>query len=89
MKLFRSENENIALITILILAVRAKYIVRNLSVTFNHPNDMDVSFICRGTSEDYKPVKNDKTSEEYSYKGLILPRQGYIVCTQKELIYKI
>ncbi len=66
------------------IGFRAKYIVRNLTVTLNHPDDMDVSFICRGTSEDYKLVKKDKTSEEYCYKGLILPRQGYIFALKRK-----
>ncbi|WP_071145737.1 hypothetical protein [Bacteroides ihuae] len=65
------------------LSFRAKYIVRNLSVTLNHPIDLSVSFICRGTPDDFKLVKKSKGSVEYSYKGLILPRQGYIFALHK------
>lgn len=65
------------------LSFRAKYIVRNLNITLNHPEDMKVSFLCRGTTKDFKIIKKSKINEEYSYKGLILPRQGYIFALHK------
>ena len=60
------------------IGFRAKYIVNNFRVSLDLPDGIEAIFICRGTQEDFKYVKNDKKSIETTYKGVILPRQGYI-----------
>lgn len=60
------------------IGFRAKYIVNNFRVSLDLPEGIEAIFICRGTQEDFKYVKNTKKSIETTYKGVILPRQGYI-----------
>lgn len=62
------------------LGFQARYIAHGLKVTLEHPEDIDVSFIERGTQEKYTDRKlpsNKKISKQY--KGIILPKQGYII----------
>lgn len=65
------------------ISFRARYIVKNITVILNHPEDMVANFICRGTTGDFEEVKNDETVAEYFYKGLLLQRQGYIFALRK------
>jgi len=63
------------------IGFRAKYIVNSLRVCLDFPDDIDAIFICRGTPEDFETVKSAKNAKnriEKRYKGIILPRQGYI-----------
>ncbi len=67
------------------IGFRAKYIVNKLRVRLEHPSDISVLFICRGTQEDFIDVKNQNNLIiEKKYKGIILPRQGYIFSLQKQ-----
>lgn len=65
------------------ISFRAKYIVKDMAISLNIPEDLEASFICRGTTKDFIQVKNTKTAKEYLYKGLILQRQGYTFALQK------
>lgn len=67
------------------IGFRAKYIVKDLRVNFECPDDIDAQFVCRGTQNDFTdaiPAKSNKM--EKKYKGIILPRQGYIFALQKK-----
>lgn len=61
------------------IAFRAKYIVNNLKVTLQYPDDFHVEFITRGTTKDYENATNVKGNiKSKKYNGIILPKQGYI-----------
>ncbi|MCM1517368.1 MAG: hypothetical protein NC117_01830 [Pseudoflavonifractor sp.] len=60
------------------IGFRAKFIVNRLRVCLDYPDDLDVIFTCRGTQEDFEGVKKSKCCIEKKYKGVILPRQGFI-----------
>lgn len=65
------------------LSFRAKYIVKDMVVSLRHPPELHASFLCRGTPNDFILVKNDETTKEFIYKGLILQRQGYTFALHK------
>lgn len=65
------------------ISFRAKYIVKDMTISLNIPEDLNATFICRGTTRDFVKVKNCETSKEYLYKGLILQRQGYTFALHK------
>ena len=60
------------------IGFRAKYIVNRLRVSLDYPEDLDVIFTCRGTQDDFEDVKRTKRCIEKKYKGVILPRQGFL-----------
>lgn len=64
------------------IGFKPKYIVNNLVVRCFHPNDMSVCFIQRGTAQDFEEKFIKPNACEYQYKGLILPRQGYVLLLQ-------
>lgn len=66
-----------------ILGFRAKYIVNGLRVRIDCPEDISLFFTCRGTQNDFEDLNTKKHSIEKKYKGIILPRQGYICALQK------
>lgn len=67
------------------IGFRAKYIVKDLRVNFECPDDIGVQFACRGTQNDFTDVVPAKSNKmEKKYKGIILPRQGYIFALQKK-----
>lgn len=65
------------------LGFRAKYIVNGLRVRIDCPEDISLFFTCRGTQNDFEDLNTKKHSIEKKYKGIILPRQGYICALQK------
>lgn len=68
------------------IGFRAKYIVKDLRVNFECPDDIGVQFACRGTQNDFTDVVPAKSNKmEKKYKGIILPRQGYIFALQKKI----
>lgn len=68
------------------IGFRAKYIVKDLRVCLECPENIDAQFICRGTQKDFEDVikASSKNKIEKKYKGIILPRQGYIFALQKK-----
>lgn len=66
------------------ISFRAKYIVNKLNVQLRFPDDLEAQFICRGTTLDFKDVNSSKGYLEKQYKGLILPRQGYIFVLKRK-----
>lgn len=67
-----------------ILGFRAKYIVNNYRVKINCPENILLSFTCRGTQEDFQDMNSRTHSLDKKYKGIILPRQGYLCAMQKK-----
>lgn len=67
------------------ISFRAKYIVKDMTITLNLPDDINATFICRGTPKEFIKVKETKNTIEYMYKGLILHRQGYIFALHRAL----
>lgn len=61
------------------IGFRAHYIVNKLRVSLEHPEDISAEFICRGTTKDFIDAATPTRNKiEKKYKGIILPRQGYI-----------
>lgn len=60
------------------IGFRAKYIVKDLRVSLDLPDDLEATFVCRGTQKDFETINNSKKRIEKRYRGIILPRQGYI-----------
>ena len=60
------------------IGFRPKYIVNKLRVCLNLPDDIDAIFTCRGTQQDFEDIPTNSKRIEKKYKGIILPRQGYI-----------
>lgn len=66
------------------LSFSAKYIVKNYRIQIFCPNNISLCFIEKGTIEKFNNVKDRPGYLESHYKGLILPRQGYI-CILKQI----
>lgn len=66
------------------IGFRAKYIVNNFRVCLDYPDDIEVIFTCRGTQKDFEDVRCTKRRIEKKYKGIILPRQGYIFALRRK-----
>lgn len=61
------------------IGFRSKYMVNKLRVNLNLPEDIDATFVCRGTQHDFDDVATGSPKQiTKKYKGIILPRQGYI-----------
>lgn len=68
-----------------ILGLRAKYIIKDLRVCLELPEDIDARFTFRGTQLDFDNVKCPKNQIKKRYKGIVLPRQGYIFALRKKV----
>ena len=66
------------------ISFRAKYIIHKLKVRLCIPDDLEATFLCRGTAEDFKDVNSKENCLEKRYKGLILPRQGYVFILKRK-----
>lgn len=68
------------------IGFKAKYFVNNLTVELFYPDNMNIEFIDRGTTNNYKCTNKNKERKclEYSYKGLILQKQGYILILNRQ-----
>jgi hypothetical protein len=65
------------------ISFRAQFLINKLNVTLRHPKDIKANFISRGTIEDFKEINKNEDSLEIKYKGLIFPRQGYVIVLQE------
>ncbi len=65
------------------IGFRAHYIVNKLRVCIDAPDDIKVLFTCRGTTNDFEDVPQKGKRIEKKYKGLILPRQGFLFILSK------
>ena len=68
------------------LGFRAKYIVNKLRVCLDLPNEIEAIFTCRGTQKDFEDASKIKNRIEKKYRGIILPRQGYIFALKHKVI---
>lgn len=66
-----------------ILGFRAKYIVKDYRVKINCPDNIDLFFTCRGTQGDFQDMNSRVHNLDKKYKGIILPRQGFICALRK------
>lgn len=68
------------------IAFKAKYIIKNFRLqVFNKiSNDLELNFIERGVLNEFKNIKKDKDYLEKQYKGLILPKQGYVLIMKEK-----
>lgn len=66
------------------ISFRAKHIINKLNVQLRYPDDINVDFLCRGTIKDFKDVNSSNGYIEKQYKGIILPRQGYVFVLNKK-----
>ena len=64
------------------ISFRARYITNEMNVTLHHPEDIEVCFMDRGTTTDFRVVSKTKNYCNYRIKELILPRQGYTFILQ-------
>lgn len=67
------------------IGFKAKYLTKNLKVSLELPEDIEAVFIERGTSDEFKNVKNSKNHIKKVYKGVIFPKQGYIFALKRNL----
>jgi hypothetical protein len=69
------------------IGFRAKYITTNLRACIDLPEGIEALFICRGTQKDFDEVSvnNNKNRIERKYKGIVLPRQGYIFALRESV----
>lgn len=69
------------------IGLRSNYIVKNLKVALTCPDNIDATFVCRGTPlefESVESVKSSKKTTKKEYEGILLPRQGYIFALRKK-----
>ena len=66
------------------IGFRAKYIVNKLRVCLDLPDGIDAIFTCRGTQNDFEDVNNSNNRIEKRYRGIVLPRQGYIFALKRK-----
>lgn len=68
------------------IGFRAKTVLNNSRVrVFNEIfEDIELTFISRGTLNDFKELKKRDNYLEYEYKGLILQKQGYIIILKQK-----
>ncbi len=65
-------------------AFKAKYIVKNCRVEYEVPSNIHIQFESRGTLNDFENVGSQKSSKiSKRYRGILLPRQGFIMALQK------
>lgn len=67
---------------------RAKYIVNGLRVCLDLPDGIFAIFICRGTQMDFTDINSRNNRHEKRYRGIVLPRQGYIFSLKRNDIQK-
>lgn len=65
------------------ISFKAQFLINKLNVTLRHPKDIKANFINRGTIEDFKEINKTDDSLEMKYKGLIFPKQGYVIALQE------
>lgn len=65
---------------------RAKYIVNKLRVCLDLPNEIEAIFTSRGTQKDFEDIINKNNQIERRYRGIVLPRQGYIFSLKQKTI---
>lgn len=67
-----------------IIGFRAAFIVNNYRIRIDYPEDINLLFTCRGTQNDFEDMNSKNHSLEKKYKGVLLPRQGFVCGLQKK-----
>lgn len=65
------------------ISFKAQFLINKLNVTLRHPKNIKANFISRGTIDDFKEINKTDDSLEMKYKGLIFPKQGYVIALQE------
>lgn len=66
------------------IGFKSLYILNGMRVSLEHPEDIHVTFIERGTQKEFLHITANRTKVEKRYKGIILPKQGYIFVLAKK-----
>lgn len=64
------------------IGFRSLYILNGMKVCLDLPEDINATFIERGTQYSFNTVNKTKNRIEMRYKGIVLPKQGYIFALQ-------
>ena len=65
------------------IGFKSLYILNGMRVSLEHPKDIHVTFIERGTQKEFIHITGNQAKVEKRYKGIILPKQGYIFVLTK------
>lgn len=60
------------------IALKSQFLINDISVTLNLPENIEATFIERGTNIDFETVKKTKRCIKMKLKGVIFPKQGYV-----------
>lgn len=66
------------------IGLKSQYLIKDLCVSLTLPDDLDATFIERGTNISFIKVKKDKNHIKMKLKGVIFPKQGYIFALNKQ-----
>ena len=62
----------------------ARYLICNMDVEVEHPTDLKVSLYACGTVGQFNPMYERPDHKRWTYSGLILRRQGYVMTFNKQ-----
>ena len=62
----------------------ARYLICNMDVEVEHPTDLKVSLYACGTVDQFKPMYERPDHKRWTYSGLILRKQGYVMTFNKQ-----
>ena len=65
------------------LSYSARYLIYDMDVEVEHPTDLKVALYGSGTVEKFKPMYERPEHKRWTYSGLILRQQGYIMTFNK------
>lgn len=66
------------------IGFKAKFITTNMMLDFTYPIDLGAIFVERGVQKDFKDIGSKAGKIKKNYKGVIFPKQGYIVVLNKK-----
>ena len=62
----------------------ARYLICNMDVEVEHPTDLKVSLYACGTVDRFKPMYERADHKRWTYSGLILRKQGYLMTFNRQ-----
>lgn len=68
------------------IGFRSLYILNGMKVCLDLPENINATFLERGTQNQFETIKKSKNRIEMKYKGIVLPKQGYIFALQTTTI---
>lgn len=66
------------------IGFRASYLINELTINFNCPEDLSFSFYSSGTICEFRTLSENKTGFMRKYKGLLFKNQGFIIALNKQ-----